>query len=143
MGFGAIYSEVMRNAEHYKAIGQTNIFLDRDSDLPWDAVTSLRAGGSRRLGISTDVDFEAEVDGLTFRWTIDIEEASANGKSHYQIAVERIGKVMEKLPESVRGQFRLYLLDAAHKVEERGDEFQGLAQRQYGDAHVLRSVAGK
>ena len=79
--------EIIKNAQHYLAVGQTEIYLDSDQgEYPWEFCTHCKPGGSHRLEIATDVWFYADHPcGLSFLWNFDIEPRSANGKGHYEI----------------------------------------------------------
>lgn len=140
MGYGKKYAEVMALAEQYRAIGENSFYLDRESDLPWDKVTSVVEGGMHRLDVS-DIAFIATEGDFEFRWTIDIEEEGANGSGSYHIATARVAEMAAKLPEAARPQLRALLAKTAANVRKRADEFQSLAERQYGAAYALERLA--
>ena len=136
--------EAVANAEHYLALGQTEIWLGHRSevDRPWHLVTSMREGGSHRLDICTSVNFIAEHEsGLQFRWSIDVEEEGSNGISAYKLNFPLVAQIVAALPEAPREQFRAYLSDCADKVEARGREFMDAATKQFGDAVAFRQLA--
>ena len=138
------WEDHVKLAAHYKAIGGTDIYLYNDAEPPWKHATFCEAGASHRLDIATSVSFKAEISGLKFSWSFDIEPRSANGSGTYHIDVDGIMKVMAKLPEKTRGQFAAYLASCADAVEKKGAEYQEVARKQYGDAAALRKLtAGK
>ena len=134
------YSEYVKVAAHYQAIGQTSIYLSGDKEKPWQYAISCEPGGSHRLEISTDVRFKALHEGLEFSWCFDIEPRSANGSGSYHIDIEGIHRVLAKLPMDVANQFVAYLKSCAEAVEKQADEYQEAAKRQYGDAAALRNA---
>lgn len=133
-------AEFVRDASHYKAIGETDIYLFRDvSTLPWEFVTHVEEGGTHRLGIPTSVRFTAlHPCGLTFSWTADIEPLDANGSSSYHIDVDGIQRILAKIPSSAAEKFSAYLAKCADAVEKRAAEFQSQANERYGAAEALR-----
>jgi hypothetical protein len=136
-----------KNAKHYLAIGQKEIYLSKHDgykDFPWDFAEKCEPGGSHRLEISTDVWFYAKHPcGLEFRWSFDIEPASANVKAHYQIDVTGIREALAKLPEGARASFRKYLRGCAEAVRSKGREWQAIASSQYTAAAELDSAAAE
>lgn len=135
------YRDCLKKADAYKSIGQTRIYLYDGSVFPWEQVSEVEPGGSHRLDISTSVRMTAFIDGLEFSWTWDIEERSANGKGHYEINVGACREVMSKLPARARRQLREYFAECAEKVQEKGREWQKIADRQKRDADILHSLA--
>lgn len=135
------YRDALKKADAYKAIGQTRIYLYDGSVYPWEHVSKVEPGGSHRLDIATSVRFAAVIDGLEFNWSWDIEDRSANGKGYYEINVGACREVMGKVPEAARQQLREYFAECAGKVQEKGQEWQRLADRQKRDADVLHSLA--
>jgi hypothetical protein len=140
------YKETIGLAKHYKAIGQTKIYISSDSaEKPWHLVTGCEPGGSHRLDINTSVRFTA-VDpdtGLEFNWSFDIEPHEANGTGSYQIDAKACMDVLAKLPKIAAKQFKAYLAECATKVAERGDEYFKLYRRQHADADTLRKLSGE
>lgn len=135
------YRECLKKTEAYKSIGQSRIYLYDGSVYPWEHVSSVTPGGSHRLDISTSVRFEACIDGLEFSWSWDIEDRDANGKGHYEINVGRCREIISKLPKPARAKMRAYFAECAGKVQEKGQEWQKIADRQKRDAGVLHELA--
>jgi hypothetical protein len=110
-------------------------------DAPWALVSRVEVGGTHRLDMDTSVNFYTEVDGLGFRWWMDLETRDANGSGEYKLDVPRIASVLAQLSEPGRRQFAGYLAQCAEKVRARGDEIMAMARRQYGDAATLQALA--
>lgn len=135
------FAGVKANAEHFRAIGETTIHLGSTTDAPWEAVIRVEPWGTHRLDITTGVRFMAELEGLTYTWSFDIETRDANGASEYRIDAMRVSETLARLSGGPREQFLDYLRDCADRVSTRADEFLKLAQRQYGDAAILSRLA--
>jgi hypothetical protein len=132
----------LQHAEAFKEIGETKVYLDRDSELPWEIAEHCEPGGSHRMDIATSVRFIGKhPSGLTFHWMFDIETADANGSSEYKINTAAIVAAIQKMREPVATEFRTYLKECAEKVEKRGAEYLASAQRQYGTAAALEALA--
>jgi hypothetical protein len=133
----------VQNAAAHKQLGQTDIYLSHDEkDFPWAHVTSVEAGGSHRLNISTSVSFRAtHPSGLTFRWSYDIEPHSANGSGHYHIDVAGCQRVLALLPMTVRREFRAYLAGCAAAVLKSANEYQAIANKEQATADALNAAA--
>lgn len=136
-------AEIRANADHLKALGDTGIHVFSDMvNFPYELVTEVRPGGSHRIDISTSVWFKAPLpEGITLEGGFDIEHREANGKGYYSLDTEGIASVLIRLSPKGRTEFSRYLLDCAEKVDEKGKEYLSLAQRQMGDAAVLRTLA--
>lgn len=135
------YREALKKADAYKSIGQTRIYMYDGSVFPWEHVSEVEPGGSHRLDISTSVRFSAHIDGLEFSWSWDIESRDANGKGHYEINVGACREVLSKVPATARHKLREYFAECAGKVQEKGQEWQRIADRQRRDADILHSLA--
>lgn len=133
------FQEYVKLAQHFQAIGDTELYLSGDGEKPWKYVTGVEPGGSHRLDIATSVSFKAAHPcGLEFRWSFNIEPHSANGRSGYYIDIDAIQRVLAKLPMEPATKFVTYLKSCADAVEKKADEYQDEAKRQYGTAHALR-----
>lgn len=95
--------EYIALAEHYIAIGSSDIYLYRDTDIPkevWDLASSADSGGTWRLNGPSSVRFSAPHPcGLTFSWSVDFEGRDANGSGVHQFDRERLREVMLMLPK--------------------------------------------
>lgn len=135
------YKEVLAKAEHYKAVGTIQVYLDRGKDIddyPWHLATGCSEGGSHRMDIATDVRFEARdpITAMEFHWTIEIEPHSANG-SGYQIDTIQCRKIIGLLPKSVATIFRAYLSECATALRKRGREFETAYLQHMHDSDAL------
>jgi hypothetical protein len=137
----ADYREVLKKADAYKAIGQTRVYLGDGSVFPWDSVTKVEPGCSIRMEMATGVRLSAEVGGLQFEWSVDIEKREANGKGYFEIDVGICREILSKLPTAARQQLRTYFAECAGKVQEKGQEWQQIADRQKRAADLLHSLA--
>lgn len=135
------FRDCLKKADAYKAIGQTRIYLYDGSVFPWEHVTKVEPGGSHRIDISTSVRLTAHIGGLEFSWSFDIEDRDANGKGHYEINVGKCREILGKIPDAARAQLREYFAECAGKVQEKGQEWQKIADRQKRDADLLHSLA--
>ena len=132
-------------AEQHMALGDNRIYLssyDGCEEFPWKHVTSCEPGGSHRLEISTDVRFNATgPSGLIYSWSFDIEPRSANGKGSYDIATGEISRIMPLLSRTGREQLKNYLAVCAKAVRSKAEEWNDVAQKQYGTAHQLEVLS--
>lgn len=136
------YEKAVKLADHYKAIGQAEIYLFENGKRPWEHVISCEAGGSHRLEIATDVNFRAkDPSGLVFRWSFDIEERSANGSGSYKVRTAEIQRICKLLPARVKKYFNEYLLLCAEAIEKKGNEYHSVAKNQWDTASALREAA--
>ena len=129
-------------ARHYKAIGQNEIYLDRDHDAPWCLASNVETGYVHRLGIPVSMSFRGTdiKSGLSFRWSFDIEKRDANGSGKFLIDVDRIRAVRELMPDGARREFSRLLKETAKAVRKQGDEYQTAANEQYAMAMELEAV---
>lgn len=142
------FRKAVANAVHLKALGHTEVHLyGYEAPLenyPWHLATKCEEGGSHRLDMATSVRFTGyhAKSGLTFSWSFDIEDRSANGKGYYEIDTDQCRQVMQLLGDSEAGkQFKDYLKEGAKKVRAKGVEWQKYADRQFGDAARLEALA--
>lgn len=137
-----MYAEVKAKAEHLKAIGEKEVYLDNLVGAPWKFVTSVERGGSHRLDIYTSVWFRAlePAIGIPVRWAFDIELSSANGKGNYEIDVVGCREVLSELRPEMRAKFAAYLLDAAKKVRKQAEEYTSIAFRENESADALEKA---
>jgi hypothetical protein len=137
------YEQAKKNADAYKRIGQTRIYLTRHEDAPYEKATKVEAGGLHRIDLAVSAVFSFEEDGLKYEWHWDLEKQEANGKGIYQIDCESCRNVMKRLKGDARIQFREYLRDCATKVKKKGEEWMTYANQQLTDAAILRDLAAQ
>lgn len=135
------YDEVKAKADHLKAIGTTEVYLDKEP-YPWHLVDKMETGGSHRLDITTSVWFYAtEPDsGLALRWSFDIENREANGKGYYEVNQKDCCRIIKLLPAKPREQFRQYLLNCAKSIEKNAKEYLDIANRELETVKILREI---
>jgi hypothetical protein len=139
------WKDVQANAKHYKALGIDKVYLNRsdgfDNNYPWELATCVLEGGSHRLDISTSLQFQCEIDGITLSWYLDLEPSDANGSSEYHIDSQSIVSVLAKLSPICARQLKSILAADAAKVKAKADEYFKAAQKQYGDAALLEELS--
>ncbi|MEZ2132499.1 MULTISPECIES: hypothetical protein [unclassified Sinorhizobium] len=138
------YNSCKRLAEHYKAIGQTEIYLDSDDeDLPWHLATSVAAGGSYRLNGPSSArvnahDYDA---GLTFTWHFDFEGRDANGTGVNQFSADAMLGAARKLPPHAREQFAKLLHDEVWPAAKKHtDDIRDALRKQEDSMQILQSI---
>lgn len=99
------FSQVIALAEHYLAIGETEVWLDdEDPDLPWEFVSSVQTGGVHSFLGPRDVRFTAvHPSGLAFKWHAGLSpdrHGMVEEKPFFD--VEAIAEMFERLPEDKR-----------------------------------------
>lgn len=137
------FREALKNVEHHKALGWTDIYLGREDEKPWELVTGVSTGGLHRLSIPVSVDFSCDHPiGLHFRWNMDLERDRSNGKSNYDFDTEQIALCLAALSQDGKRQFHAILKDVMHEpIVKQANEFQRLASELYGAAETLRMLA--
>ena len=112
---GITYEHAMQNVAALKAIGQTHIYLSEyDADpetFPWDRVSSANRGSTGSWLGPRDVRLTAEIDGLTFDWSVDFADKGLNKVTGLQSYYDRdkLLAVMRRIPEAARLEFADYL----------------------------------
>jgi hypothetical protein len=137
------WARAVRLAKHYKALGQTEIYLNRDEDSkPWSFVTEMETGGMIRHGQSVSVWFRAkhQKSGLQFRWTFDLEPREANGSSTLQIDVSACRDVLRRLPAKPAEQLRQHLKVLALATRKDADEYLAAYRKWTNRAMELESI---
>ena len=140
---GSSWTHCITLAEHFLAVGQRNILLGGTDSLPWHLVPNLYPAGSRRLGMDTNVEFEAiHPCGLRFQWFFDLETRDADGKDHYSLDIAAIQRVTYLLPPQARHMFVALLTACADAIRRRGEDYAALAAHQAATAQALLALAG-
>lgn len=137
------YAECIALAEHYKAVGQNEIYLDRDGEFPWHLATEVTAGGSYRLnGLSSArvLAVDPKTD-LKFSWHFDFEGQEANGTGVNQFDAKSMIEAARNLPVSAREQFARLLHDEVLTgVRKRTEEVRDALRKQEDSLQVLQSI---
>ena len=136
------YRDVLHNAEHYIALGQTEIYLDSsDPDLPWGAVKSIETGGAYRLNGPTGFYVVAKEGRLTFKWNVDFESRGSNGEPVHLFDRKRLRDTMRKLPPAARLKLAKWLeKEVLPGVEKVTKEWQGYLDRQRDREDIVRGL---
>lgn len=136
------WRDAVKNAEAYKAIGETTVYLERGplDSYPWELAVRVADGAGWRMDIPVSITFEADhACGLTFLWFWDLELREANGKSGYHIDLPGIVATLARLEGTPAGTaFLLYLQRAADVLEKTAREALEFARGQYGQERLLR-----
>ncbi|WP_156765745.1 hypothetical protein [Rhizobium leucaenae] len=130
-------------AEHYLAIGQSEIYIDDNSDdVPWHLAASVKEGGSYRLnGPASARVTAAHESGLTFTWHFDFEGRDANGSGVNQFSAEAMLGAARKLPDAAREQFAQMLHDKVlPAVRKNTDNLRDALRKQEGSLGVLQAI---
>lgn len=130
------FDDCVRLAEHFKAIGQTKIFLHDMTgrkDRPWQFVTKVETGCGYRLGVPTGVTLEAEHPcGLTFDWSVDFEDFGASGTGTNKFDPNAVMGLAAKLPKAAQTQLARLLRDKYRpEISKRLDEIRGAMLTQH------------
>lgn len=139
--FHQSYEHAVKNAEHFKAIGETNLWLEREGDKPWQHVSDIKEGCCVRIDVRTDAHFVAvHPCGLTFNWTEDLEDRDANGRGVYGFNVKAIRAIAQKLPAQIAVKFAAMLKETAKVIRTKADEWQRAADEQRQQAIALERI---
>lgn len=110
MGYHKPLKDVLKNAQHYIALGNTEIYLDEDDpDLPWNDVSKVEEGSGYRLNGPTGFYCVAKREGLTLKWSVDFEGRDASGKGYSIFDRDRLRSVMLRLPAKAREELAKFL----------------------------------
>lgn len=137
------FSECVALAEHYIAIGMTEIHLYRnDDDFPWHLVTDVVAGGACRLNGPSDARCVAKHEsGLMFSWYFEFEEREANGAGVNQFSADKMLGAARKLPQAAREQFAALLRDEVWSgVRKHTDDIREALRKQEASLGVLQAI---
>lgn len=118
---------VQRLAEHYRAIGHTDVYLTDVAidDAPWQYVTEVTAGGSYRCGMLCGLHFVATLPGgIQVSWSSDIE-TSRSGEKNFDL--DQIHAIRSQLSAANRVQMTTLLMDARNKLRDLEAEYNKMA----------------
>jgi hypothetical protein len=132
------WQEVVALAEHYKAIGFYEVYLDAEP-FPWEFVTRFQLNpGSPGFPTNCGVEFFGEhPSGIQFRW-ID-NSLRAEGMPD----IDKVEKMSNKLPKIARRSFKEFLLETAESIDKISQENRELAEAQEKLAEDFRRIAGQ
>lgn len=142
MSFYKTLKDVEKNAAHYIALDENEIYLDSDDpDLPWRDVTHVASGGGHRLNGPTGFYCFAERNGLTLKWSVDFEGRDASGKSYSLFDRDRLRITMQKLPPIARKALAAFLEeDVLPGVEKTTAEWRERLNRQLDSEDCVRGL---
>ena len=114
-------------AEHYKAIGQEQIYIPNPSleDLKeiLPRTTSLETGGMYRHNVCVGVYVICEdPSGLTFRVSIDLEEKDSNGAAALRLNAKFLSFVGDLLPPPMREKLVEILHTCLNELRKQREE---------------------
>jgi hypothetical protein len=134
--------DVLYNAEHYAAIGQTDIWLDEnDPDLPWADVVEVSASGSYRLNGPNGFRCVAKRDGLTLQWSVDFETRGANGASVHMFDRDKLRAVMMRMPAPIRQKLATWMeAEVMPGIEKTTAEWREYLNRQLDSEDCVRGL---
>ena len=114
-------------AEHYKAIGQEEIYLYKPSledlreSLPH--ATWLETSGMYRHNVCVSVYVLCEdPSGLTFRVNVDLEEKDANGTGALRLNIKFLSIVGDLLPTPIRAKLTTVLNTCLNELRKQQEE---------------------
>jgi hypothetical protein len=129
--------------EHYIALDQTKVWVRTESkgdEYPWEHATTARGGATYRLNFPVTLYFEAEIEGLTFQWHLDIEEPNSNGRQFLNFDTTTMAMILRRVPEPVAAELRVIFEEGAAKVEQEGMEGLEHVEKLLGTAALLRAL---
>jgi hypothetical protein len=133
-------AQALKKAKSFKDIGQTDIYLF-DGPYPWAFVVKVEKGCSYRLNACTSLSFKANhPSGLSFRWSVDIEPAEANGRSYFMMNPEVVQEIITSIPDAPRKQLKALITESAEALEQKADEWEGVYKSQRDTALAFREL---
>lgn len=136
-------SKALKNKEALIALGQTTVHLwgDNAADAPWDKATSIECGSVWRLSGPASATVNANIDGITFCWSLDFETRDANGSGYSLFDRPRLRETILKLPISVRRQFGRLLADKVLPgLQKRTQELRDALNAQSDSEDCVRGL---
>ena len=134
------FKKAITLSEHYKAVGETRLYLHGEmEDMPWEFATSVVDGGMHRFVGSVSCRIEAAHEsGLTFSWSLDYELSGASGSSTYQVNRNALRVALNRLPSVPRAQLKSKLSQFADAIREKAEEMQKYADSQFAQAESVK-----
>jgi hypothetical protein len=136
------YAQAIANAEHLKALGQTDVYLYRDNaeGFPFDKVTRVEEGSSFRLSGPSSCRLIAEEAGLRFSVSVDFENADANGRGVSLFDRDQLRDLMRKLNPAAREQFAVMLEKCVIPMAKRTAEIREALNSQCDSEDCVRGL---
>ncbi len=137
--------KAIENAEAYKQIGTSSLYLRGDDPRPWEYVYAIEQSGTVRKGVLTSVVVKASHPcGLDFMWSVDLgnQEDSRKGRyeeGHYEIDTANIVATRLALAGNpVLASYEQYLSDSADVIEKRALIDQDHINRELNAVALIR-----
>lgn len=135
------YAKAMKNAKHLLALGQDTVYIDDDSDAPWDKATEVECGGTYRFDGPVNFYVIAHDGGLTFKWSVDMEKRDANGRGVSWFDKERLAIVARKLPTQARLALAAFLAEKVlPDLTKRTGEIRAALDAQFDSERCVRDL---
>lgn len=136
------YAEALEHAEHLKALGETTVYLRRDTEFPWDIAEGVQEGSHYRLNGPVSVWVIGRKNGLTFKWSLDFETRSADGSWGADFDRERLREAIMKMPKRARMAFAdLLRTKVIPGLEKHTSEIREALRRQWDSEDAARGLA--
>lgn len=136
-------TKALANKEALIALGQTRVYLygDNAKEVPWGRVTSVECGSSFRFSGPTCATMIAEIEGITFSWSLDFEGRDANGRGVSLFDRPRLRETILKLPPKARKQFgRLLREKVLPDLQKRTQELREAMNSQADSEDCVRGL---
>lgn len=140
------WEESVAKVESYKEVGIDEIYLPDDKEnidyatyFPWKFVSAIKSGGVYRGDVPTGMDFQAAHPcGLTFKWSIDIEDRGTSSKQlGNDFLLDFIFDVAKLIPVNIQHQFAHLLETIASGCYREGIKWQKVSLHQLEQAESL------
>ena len=128
-------------AEHYLAIGKEEVYLYKPSSPPWALVSEVKSGSTWRFEVPVSIDFKAKHEcGLTFSWSVDVEESGANGTGSLQPNTAALLEIYNAIPASMRAALAEALVLIIGAMQAQAQQYLSRAETAFGKAYALKSM---
>lgn len=133
------YSEVVAAADHYKAIGITEVYLlPRSRAVPWGIVNTCEVGSANGVELRTSVHFSGpHTCGLVFKWWQDFESPTERGTPD----IDECRAILEKLRGPAYRGFAEVVRINARVAQKMAKDFQKSADAKAALASALQALA--
>jgi len=134
------YAWCKENEKHLEALGETDLVIEAET-APYDKVTRVADGGSRRFNGPCGVYLVIEEGPLTLKWPVDFEGRDANGRGVSLFDRDRLREVMRKLPHKARLAFGAFLTrEVLPDLEKRTTELRTALNQQADSEDCVRGL---
>lgn len=134
------WQQAVEKADCYKAIGQSEIYLDDDDEKPWEFLSGIEEGCTYCYGCSINVHCSAKHPcGLTFTWTTGLVDRRNNAGINPDSIL--CGELVAHATPTMAPVVRWILDSLAAKWKEWGDDAEANARRCRANSTVFASAA--